>query len=192
MSTLFCPAVLFTSTLMAAVFFLVPRSIADPDIWWHLRNAEILVSSHRFIGTDLYSYTAFGAPWINHEWLSELPFYFGWQLGEEGGIYFIMVLAIELLMLGIFLLAYRRSKNVPVALAASIIAAVLSTVSFGPRTVLFGWIFLVAELLVSRLFRKPTKSRLDPPGSFHGLGKHAWLLDDRVRLIVRISGLGDS
>ena len=77
--------VLFAATLAAVVFFFVPRSMADPDIWWHLRNAQVLVSTHRFIGTDAYSFTAFGAPWIDHEWIAELPFYVGWTLGGERG-----------------------------------------------------------------------------------------------------------
>ncbi|RXH54333.1 hypothetical protein GRAN_4629 [Granulicella sibirica] len=147
-SPIVCPTVLLSSTLMAVVFFFVPRSIADPDIWWHLRNAQILSSTHRFIGTDLYSYTAFGAPWINHEWLGELPFYFGWLHGREHGLYLITVLAVELLIMGIFLLAYRRSRNLKSSLLGALIAAALSTVSFGPRTVLFGWILLVVELLL--------------------------------------------
>ena len=142
------PVVLLSSTLMAVVFFFVPRSISDPDIWWHLRNAQILASTHKFIGADLYSYTAFGSPWINHEWLGELPFYFGWLLGGERGLYLITVLSIEILILGIFLLAYRRSGNLKTSFVAAVIASALSTVTFGPRTVLFGWIFLVAELLL--------------------------------------------
>ena len=58
----------------ALVDCMVPSSMADPDIWWHLRNAETLFRSHRFIVSDNFSFTALGAPWINHEWLAEIPF----------------------------------------------------------------------------------------------------------------------
>jgi hypothetical protein len=49
--------------------------LADPDIWWHLRNAQMLVQSGHFIHHDTWTFTVAGQPWINFEWLAELPFY---------------------------------------------------------------------------------------------------------------------
>jgi hypothetical protein len=48
-------------------------SIADPDIWWHLRNAEVFVQTHSVVHQDFYSFTAAGSRWINEAWLSECP-----------------------------------------------------------------------------------------------------------------------
>jgi hypothetical protein len=59
----------------------VPRTFADPDIGWHLRDAQILASTHHMIAHDLFSFTAADAPWMNHEWLAELPFYAAWRFG---------------------------------------------------------------------------------------------------------------
>ena len=42
----------------------------DPDIWWHMRNAEYLIQTHHFPNQDMYSFTAEGDPWINHAWLA--------------------------------------------------------------------------------------------------------------------------
>jgi len=39
----------------------------DPDIWWHLRNAQTLLTTHHFIRQDTYSFTTFGQSWINPE-----------------------------------------------------------------------------------------------------------------------------
>jgi hypothetical protein len=142
------PAVLCPLALVATTFCLVPQSMADPDIWWHLRNAQTLMTTHRFIGTDTYSFTAKGTPWINHEWLSELPFYFGWSIGREWGLYLVTIAIVELLILGIFLLAYKKSDSYSGSLTVSILAAILSTVTYGPRTILFGWLYLVVELLL--------------------------------------------
>ena len=47
--------VLLAILLGTLVLFCIPRSMADPDIWWHLRNAEYLVSTHHFIQRDMYS-----------------------------------------------------------------------------------------------------------------------------------------
>ncbi|HEV2274922.1 MAG TPA: hypothetical protein VGR96_12200, partial [Acidobacteriaceae bacterium] len=121
---------------------------ADPDIWWHLRNAEYQVLSHSFIVRDMYSFTAAGMPWINHEWLAELPFYFGWRLLRARGLYLVTLCAIEVILLGVFRLACRKSESLRASVAVTAVASVLATVSFGPRTLLFGWICLVAELLI--------------------------------------------
>ncbi len=140
--------------LAGTVFLFANRSIADPDIWWHLRNAEFLVQNGAMIRYDAYSFTAAGAPWINHEWLSELPYYLGWRLMGVRGLYLTMLLSVEVILIGVFYLAYRTSRNVKAAFLASWVAAILATISFGPRTLLFGWICLVAELLILQEYKE--------------------------------------
>src|SRR5215813_1016166 len=76
--------------LAACVFLFDSGSIADPDIWWHLRNAEVLVRTHSVVYQDFYSFTAHGSRWINESWLAELPFYFGWRWLGMRGIYLVM------------------------------------------------------------------------------------------------------
>jgi hypothetical protein len=135
-------------TLAAVVFLFVPRSLSDPDIWWHLRDAQLQIANHAFITHDVYSFTAYGAPWMNHEWIAELPFYLGWRLGGPSGIYWVTVIAVELIFMGVFVLSWLRSRSWKAAAVAAVIATALSTISFGPRTLLFGWLCLIAELLV--------------------------------------------
>ncbi len=45
---------------------------ADPDLWGHLRFGQAVISAGHLVRTDPYSYTAFGHPWLNHEWLTEV------------------------------------------------------------------------------------------------------------------------
>jgi hypothetical protein len=135
------------------IFTLIPQSLADPDIWWHLRNAQYQLQTHSFIQRDMYSFTARGAPWMDHEWLAEIPFYLGWRAMGDRGVYLVMAAAILTVLLGVFYLAYRRSQNLGATILVSIVAALLATVSFGPRTLLFGWILLILELIVLERFR---------------------------------------
>jgi hypothetical protein len=51
----------------------------DPDIWWHLRNAEHLWQTHHLPSHDSYSFTLEGHEWINHSWLPEFPYYLAWR-----------------------------------------------------------------------------------------------------------------
>jgi len=49
---------------------------------------------------------------------------------------------------GVFLLSLRQNCSPSVATLLTLLAALLGTVSFGPRTLLFGWLCLVMQLLL--------------------------------------------
>ena len=51
------------------------RAVNDPDLWWHLRTGQLIVQNHSVFHRDPYSFTRFGQPWMNHEWLSEVLIY---------------------------------------------------------------------------------------------------------------------
>jgi len=44
-------------------------SSTQGDTWWALRAGDEIVRRHSISLTDRYSYTAYGAPWPDHEWL---------------------------------------------------------------------------------------------------------------------------
>jgi hypothetical protein len=146
--------VLLALTLGASIFVFDSGSIADPDIWWHLRNAEVFVTTHSVVHQDFYSFTATGSRWINEAWLGEIPYYFGWEWLGIRGIYLVMLIEIELILMGVFALACLTSGNVKSAFCASWLAVWLATVSFGPRTLLAGWMCLVAELFLLTLYKR--------------------------------------
>ena len=183
--------VLLALGLGAAIFLLDSGSIADPDIWWHLRNAEVLVQSHSVVHHDFYSFTATGSRWINEAWLSELPYYLGWRLLGIRGIYLVMLGEVELILLGVFGLAYLSSRNLKAAFVASWLAVWLATVSFGPRTLLAGWMCLVAELILLTHFKQgKDRTWLLPPlfvlwANLHG----SWLIGMVLLAIFCAAGL---
>jgi len=84
----------------------------DPDIWWHLRNAQTLLTTHHFIRQDTYSFTTFCQSWINPEWLAEIPYYLAFRVFAERGVFLVMLLAVELIIAGVLLLCYRRSGHI--------------------------------------------------------------------------------
>src|SRR5258708_5081346 len=61
------------------IFVMYSPDLNDPDIWWHMRNAQYLLQNHQFPRHDMYSFTVAGHPWINHESLSEIPFYLAYR-----------------------------------------------------------------------------------------------------------------
>src|SRR3954454_10727014 len=84
------------------IFAMYHPDLNDPDIWWHMRNAQYLFQHHQFPRTDMYSFTLAGHAWISHEWLPEIPYYISYRLfGLVGlkSLTFVMLAAISLLLL---------------------------------------------------------------------------------------------
>jgi hypothetical protein len=44
----------------------------DTDLWGHIRFGQAVIAQHHLIQKDPYSYTMYGVPWSNHEWLTEV------------------------------------------------------------------------------------------------------------------------
>ena len=146
--------VVLTLIVVTLVFILSRKGISDPDIWWHLHNTDYLVQHHSLPRADMYSFTVPGHPWINHEWLAELPYYFGWRVLGLSGINGVMFAILTLIFLGVLYLCYRETGHYKASIVAACFAVFLGSVSFGPRTILFGYADLVLLLIVLQRFRQ--------------------------------------
>ena len=49
----------------------IPQVLNDGDTWWHLAAAEWIINHQAAPHADPFSYTRAGAPWLDHEWLSQ-------------------------------------------------------------------------------------------------------------------------
>lgn len=143
----FCGFPVLLGVLIAGgVFLVIPKTTVDPDIGWHLRNAQYQLQHHTFLRQDVYSFTTPGKPWMDHEWLAEIPFYLGWKWFGSRGIFSVTYALIVAILLGVYWLAWGQSGNPKSAFLVALLAILLASVSFGPRTLLFGWLFLILEL----------------------------------------------
>ena len=79
------PAML-AALLVGATFAVVRSFSVDPDMWWHIRTGELILSTHRWATTDPYSYTAAGAPWMSCEWLGDVFFAVVYRFGGLRGL----------------------------------------------------------------------------------------------------------
>src|SRR5262245_37598119 len=134
---------MMTLGLLAIVWALSSGKANDPDIWWHLRNAEHLFQTHQFPNADMYSFTVGGKSWMNYEWLSEVPYYLAWQWGGMAGVNLLWMLTVQAIFVGLLYLSYRTSGNFKASVLACGFCSFLAVVSFGPRTILFGYVFMV-------------------------------------------------
>ena len=172
-------------------FWLSARAIAEPDIWWHLRNAAYILQAHSFPGVDTYSFGAAGSAWLDHEWRSEISFYLALKtMGLRGmlALYFALLL---LTFCGVYYRACRAGAECKDATLATLLAIFCAIVSIGPRPLLFGWLCLIGLLLVLDRFQRSGKGIWVLPPLFvlwinlHG----SWLFGQIVLIIVIASGL---
>ncbi|MBI3928015.1 MAG: hypothetical protein HY319_20905 [Armatimonadetes bacterium] len=100
--------------------------MAAGDLWWHLATGRLLLDEGRIVTADPWSFSHFGGPWIQHEWLSDVIFA-GWA--ELFGLYslvywkWILVVAIYGLL---FEALYRRCRDAPSSWLGAFAAAALA------------------------------------------------------------------
>ncbi len=127
--------------------------LSDPDIGWHLRDAQLLFQNHAFIRTDPYTFSLQGHAWINPEWLSEVFFYGAWKAIGLRGLELLSIVLIESMAAGVCYLAWQRTRSMRQGAFAAFLWLIFSSVSIAPRTQLFGWICLILELAILEHFR---------------------------------------
>jgi hypothetical protein len=180
--------------LFAAVIFgYAPRgiSIGESDIWWHLLNARTLLEQHSFSRVDTHTFTVAGSPWMNFEWLSEVPFYLAFQHAGLQGIVVVYAAAMVMIIAGIYYRSCRAGADCKDAVVATLGAICIGCVSLCPRPVLFGWLCLTGVLLVLDHFRRSGRGLwLLPPLFLLWINLHgSWIYGIAILILTIASGL---
>ena len=74
---------LLTGLVFLAIGVACALTPMQTDTWWQLRAGRDMWVSRSVLLTDVYSHTAYGTFWTNHEWLAEVVFY---GLVKAGGL----------------------------------------------------------------------------------------------------------
>jgi hypothetical protein len=177
--------------VVAVFLFSGGGSMRDPDIWWHLNNAEQIVHGH-MPHVDVYSFTAKGSPWMDHEWLAEVPYYLAFRTFGLRGLYATFLLLAVLIELGILYRCYKLTGDIKNSFVVAIFCVLLIVVSFGPRMLLFGWIYMLVLLVAMDRFREGSARAIWvlPPLFLLWVNTHgSWLIGLAVFGLIAASGL---
>jgi hypothetical protein len=147
------PAMLGTM-LVGASFSAVRTFNVDPDLWWHIKTGELILSTHKWATTDPYSFTSFGAPWISCEWLGDVFFAAVYRLGGLRGLEALLIVLASAVILALYGFATLRSGNCKSGLVAAAVLLSLANVSFNLRPQMLGYLFLILTLVALELFRQ--------------------------------------
>ena len=184
-------SILWFSLVALEISVLAYGRIAEADIWFHLRNAQELLSRHSFLRVDLYTFTSAGASLLNHEWLSELPYYLAFQAWGLRGLLAVYLVLLWLIFAGVYYLALRRGANYGDAALVTMAGVALGSYSFGPHVHHFGWVCLIVLLLVLERFQRTGKGLwVLPPLFALWINLHpSWVFGFVIMGIYIVSGL---
>lgn len=178
--------------LLVVVFLFNAHSVADPDIWWHLNNAEHLLRSGHIVNVDNFSWTAKGSPWIDHEWLAEIPFYFAFKAFGLRGLYTLSFILATVIIWLIFYRSYKKTGDIKNSFVVSVYCVLLTVVSFGPRMLLFGWLYMLIMLLALDRFQQGATlaAWIVPPLFLLWINSHgSWMIGLVIFVLIAGSGL---
>jgi hypothetical protein len=135
----------FVFILALGLFIMAVRSVTDPDVWWHLRTGQLTIQNHHVFHSDPYSFTRFGQPWVDHEWLSQIFIFVLYRMAGWGGL----ISGFAAIIAAVYLLVFRRSPGKPyVAGAVTVCGAVASIPCWGVRPQMFTLLLASVFLLL--------------------------------------------
>jgi hypothetical protein len=65
-------ALAFIAVVLGLAMWRFGATVADPDLWGHVRFGIDKIEAGAYLSTDSYSYLTEGSTWFNHEWLGEV------------------------------------------------------------------------------------------------------------------------
>jgi len=138
--------ILASLAALSMAFALALALIDDPDVWWHLKCGELFVRKGWIPRSEIFSYTAEGAPWVDGYILAQALMYLCWWVGDETGVCLFVAIAAS----GAYALALavcrRSGPGYNVALALSFPAVLLARVAMIPRPSALTPLFALAAL----------------------------------------------
>lgn len=161
--------------LVGAVFIAGRTFAVDPDLWWHLKNGQNMLDTHRWPITDPFSFTVAGQPWIATEWLGDVLFAAVARLAGLQGLDALLIILGGAVMVALYAYGTLRSGNSKAGFVAAAALLVLANGSFSLRPQMLGYVFLIVTLIVLELFRR-------------GESKWLWLLPGLLFVWVNAHG----
>jgi hypothetical protein len=132
----------------ATTLFAASLTVADPDLWWHLRVGGDIWDERRVPRDDPYSFLSGEVPWVNHEWLAEAIMAALWRTGGEPGLVLLKVAVASALAW----LTGRRLRRRGASLLSAALVAVAGLIAMLPsmgslRPQIFSVLFVGVALL---------------------------------------------
>ena len=152
-------AVVLRWLLFTAIFSLAAVPPLDPDLWWHLANGRLMVTTGTIPHVDLYSFSAAGHPWVMHEWLADLTMYLLYQLGGLPLLVAVFAGVVTAGAICLYVILRRSNLHPTLAAVLTLVGALAGSTAWGARPQLLN-LLMMGVLVVGLGFYR--QGRLSP------------------------------
>ena len=137
-------------TVFAAAFVAAFSRIADLDFWWHLETGEVIAATRSIPRVDLFSFTAAGAEYIDHEWLFQLLQWWTWSAFGPLGVQILKCLVIGFTFALVARYCVREGMSELAALGLVMIGMAGAVTRLIERPEIFSALFTVLTVICLR------------------------------------------
>jgi hypothetical protein len=145
--------------VILALVIACANNMADPDLWIHLMAGKQIISAGHIPLRDLYSYSAAGLPWRDHEWLAQVVLALSYGALGVFGLKLVKLLCITIVMSA---LAVGMSKTaaLPRVQRLTLLAAAVGMVGqiqFRPQLFTYAMLAILMAALAAEVYRGPVR-----------------------------------
>ena len=142
-------------TVILSIALATADNFAEPDLWIHMLTGQTTLHTGHIPRFDTYSYSAAGAPWHNHEWLSQVALAFFYAHLGVFGLKLLKLICSSILIIalakGISATgAAARVQRLTLILSA---VAISTQMQFRPQLFTFMMIAVVMMALAIEVYR---------------------------------------
>lgn len=121
----------------------------DADLWFHVLTGQKTLADGAIPATDTWSFTAFGRPLVNHQWLTQVLLAWSWEHGGSVGLLLMRapLLLLALLALGMALWARWPHPIGVTFLLGFPLPAYAMMINLRPQGVTYAGVTLIIALL---------------------------------------------
>lgn len=121
--------------------------IKDLDLWFHMRSGQYIFHQRSVPSVDVFSATAQGKYWNNHEWLFQLIVFGLKRLWSMNALIYMQAGIVLLTFLSLLLLTFKKSKQILIPPLLYIVYQVYQT-RFTIRPDIFSILFLIIFIAI--------------------------------------------
>jgi hypothetical protein len=142
-------------TVILSIALATADNFAEPDLWIHMLTGQTTLRTGHIPRFDTYSYSAVGAPWHNHEWLSQVALAFFYAHLDVFGLKLLKLICSSILIgaLAIGISATGAAARVQRLTLIFSAVAISTQMQFRPQLFTFMMIAVVMMALAIEVYR---------------------------------------
>jgi hypothetical protein len=172
--------------VVLAIAIACADNFADPDLWMHVLAGKRILHTGHIPLHDLYSYSAWGLPWYNHEWLAEVVLGASYQWLGVFGLKLVKPLCtgVTVVALSEGLSRTAAPPGVQRIVLLAVAAALLPYVQFRPQIFTFALLSVLIAKLATEVYNGPVKLWILIPMFALWANLHAGCLAGLAALVI--------